>query len=217
MNLVLGIYQQGFREGCLAHMNIAMHEMRRYCTCRGRNFRYLSTVNCGFPLPQGIFYPNYGNVYVYVLCHTVNKRGDEQLQLNGKENPIYDDELIKELKKIKCKQLSLVLETCHSEGIVGPEDEPIPSNWNVVTTCARDEKSLYSEKEKMGCYTKALKGMSGNSRIPVFAFSPEIVCESANRMMRGMETTSCKGNGKWLDTCDELLKSRSERRCRYNK
>ena len=152
MNLVLGMYQQGFKEGCITHTNVALREMNRYCKCRGRTFRYLSTVNCGFPLPDNIFYPDYSNVYVYVLCHTVNKRGDEELELNGKEQKIYDDVLLRELKRFKCKHLTLVLETCHANGIVGPEDEQIPQHWNVVTTCARDEKSLYDAKDKMGYY-----------------------------------------------------------------
>lgn len=198
MNLVLGMYQQGFKEGCITHTNVALREMNRYCKCRGRAFRYLSTVNCGFPLPDNIFYPDYSNVYVYVLCHTVNKRGDEELELNGKEQKIYDDVLLRELKRFKCKHLTLVLETCHANGIVGPEDEQIPQHWNVVTTCARDEKSLYDAKDKMGYYTKAFIQMSLNSRIPVFAFSPEIVCISANRMMKGAEDVSSKGDDKWL-------------------
>ena len=98
MNLVLGMYQQAFKEGCIAHTNVALREMNRYCKCRGRSFRYLSTVSCGFPLPDNIFYPDYSNVYVYVLCHTVNKRGDEELEMNGKENKIYDDEEVESIK-----------------------------------------------------------------------------------------------------------------------
>lgn len=212
MNLVLGIYQRGFREGCLAHMNVAMKEMRRYCVCRGRTFRYLSTATCGFPLPGNLFYPNYCNVYVYVLCHTVNKKSDEKLEINGSEDPIYDDELINELKKLKCKHLTLVLETCHAGGITGPEDVEIPATWNVITTCNRNEKSVYDEKLHMGIYTKAFINMSRNSRIPVFAFSPQIVCESANRMTGGVEEIGSKGDEKWVVMCDELTKSRSERR-----
>lgn len=200
MNLVLGVYQQGFREGCLAHVETALREVRRYSVCRGCSYRYLSSVFCGFPLPENIFYPNYANVYVYVLCHTVNKKGDEQLQLNGKNDMIYDDELLKELKRFKCKHLTLVLETCHASGITGPEDEPIPQNWNVVTTCAREEKSLYDKKTKMGFYTKAFLQMSRNSRLPVFCFNPEIVCISAKRMMGGKEDISSKGDEKWLVT-----------------
>lgn len=199
MNLVLGLCQRGFEVACKKHVNIAVREFQRYLQMR-KCMQYITMhQSVGLPNDARLFAPKYNNVYIYVLCHTAQINNEEYLELNGPEKKIRDDVFVEWVKNFKADHVTLVLETCHSEGINDLERPTMPQDWTVINTCTKGQKSLFNGILNIGVFTGMLARIINLLKYPLFVLSPEAVVSQANSM-NPFEKVVCHGDKtKWID------------------
>lgn len=213
MNLVLGLCQRGFEAACQKHVLMISREFQRYLYSR-RCYQYV-TMHTSTGLPDGtLFEPKYNSIYVYVLCHTSQRNGEEYMHINGKDDFLVDDKFVEWLKRFRCNHMTLVLETCHSEGINDLESPTMPDEWTVINTSSKNQKSLFDEVYNIGAFTSALCKFISIVRVPLFTYSPNSVVTEINRMRIG-ENVTCHGDTtKWIYLPVEAVTEHRTRRQR---